>query len=101
LWTACDVADQIRRDSRWISGQLEDDENGDEVLKYIASPDTLKESRTGTMFACKPGLLVLSQSSIGLQVRLKVPELKTSAENGMVPEAACKERFCPPTATLE
>ena len=52
------------------------------------------------MLPCKPGLLVLSQPSIGRRY-IEVSRAEANAENGIVPEAPCRNVFRPPVGTLE
>lgn len=60
-----------------FQSRLDDDENDDEILKYIASPDTLEDSRMGT-------------SPLSTSHRAAVFRAETSAGNGMVPEASAR-----------
>jgi len=56
-----------------FQGRLDDDENGDEMLKYIASPDTLEDSRMGT-------------SPLSTSHRAAVSELKQVLEMAWFPK---------------
>jgi hypothetical protein len=56
-----------------FQGRLDDDENDDEILKYIASPDTLEDSRMGT-------------SPLSTSHRAAVSELKQVLEMAWFPK---------------